>query len=126
MEHPFADLVGMTLESCKDGQSVYSLTVTDTLLNPHRVLHGGVLYSLADTGMGAALYHLLEPGQLCATIEIKINYFAPVFEGRLTCQSRVLNRGKTVANLESELWLDERVVARANGNFAIFRLRENG
>jgi len=121
MEHPFADLIGMKLESCKDGQSTYTLSVADPLKNPHRVVHGGVIYSLADSGMGAALYHLLSDGELCATIEIKINYFAPVFSGDLICKSRLLNRGKTVANLESEIWLDDRVVARANGNFAIFR-----
>jgi thioesterase superfamily protein len=35
-------------------------------LNPDGTLHGGVIYSLADTAMGAALFSRLEPGEQCA------------------------------------------------------------
>ena len=60
------------------------------------------------------------PGQICATIEIKINYFKPITQGRLTCVTEMVNRGKTVANLESRVYVDELLVAQANGNYAIF------
>ena len=33
----------------------------------------------------------------------------------------LVNRGKTIANLESRLYLDQVLVAHANGNCAIFR-----
>ncbi|MDK9555988.1 PaaI family thioesterase [Marinobacter sp. M216] len=82
---------------------------------------GGVLYSLADTGMGAALYPMLSEGELCATIEIKINYYSPVHDGRLTCVTKVVNKGKSVANLESEILCGDRLVAKANGNYSIFK-----
>jgi acyl-CoA thioesterase len=120
MEHPFADLIGLEMEHRESGKSTCSLTVEDKLLNPHRVVHGGVLYSMADTGMGAALYPLLSEGELCATIEIKINYFAPVQQGRVVCVTELVNKGRTVANLESEIRCGDRIVARANGNYAIF------
>ncbi|MDZ7826076.1 MAG: PaaI family thioesterase [Gammaproteobacteria bacterium] len=123
MEHPFADLIGLEMEQREAGSSTCALTVEEKLLNPHRVVHGGVLYSMADTGMGAALYPLLSEGELCATIEIKINYFAPVQEGRVVCETKLVNKGRTVANLESEVRCGDRVVARANGNYAIFTPR---
>ncbi|MCW8195354.1 PaaI family thioesterase [Proteobacteria bacterium 005FR1] len=120
MKHPFADLIGLSVEKKEAGRSECAITVTESLLNPHNVVHGGVLYSLADTGMGAALYPLLTRGELCATIEIKINYFAPVFEGKLSCVTEVVNKGKSVANLESEIRCGDRLVAKANGNYSIF------
>jgi acyl-CoA thioesterase len=83
-------------------------------------VHGAVVYALADTGMGAALYPTLAQGQICATIEIKINYFKPITQGRLTCVTEMVNRGKTVANLESRVYVQEQLVAQANGNYAIF------
>ena len=83
MKHPYAELIGLRMEALEGGRSVCSLQVVDTLFNPHGVVHGGVIYSLADTGMGAALYPTLNPGELCATVEIKINYFKPVRAGRL-------------------------------------------
>ncbi len=86
-------------------------------------MHGAVMFALADTGMGAALYPTLEAGQICATIEIKINYFKPVTSGPLECVTELLKRGKTVANLESRLSLADRLVASANGNNAVFTPR---
>jgi hypothetical protein len=35
------------------------------------VVHGGVLFTMADTAMEAALIPMLEKGQICATVEIK-------------------------------------------------------
>ena len=81
------------------------------------------MFALADTGMGAALNPTLEAGQICATIEIKINYFKPVHEGVLNCITQVVNRGRTVANLDSRLYVGETLVAQANGNYAIFKPR---
>ncbi len=52
--------------------------------------------------------------------EIKINYFKPVINGTLECRSKVINKGKTIACLESEILNKERLVAKACGTFAIF------
>jgi acyl-CoA thioesterase len=124
MIHPYADLIGLELEEQKDGRSTCSLTVTEQLYNPHRVVHGGVLYALADTGMGAALYPSLASGEICATIEIKINYYRPVKSGRIRCLTEVVHRGRSVANIESSLYCDERLVAKANGSYSIFKIPE--
>ena len=124
MNHPFADLIDLRIDESGAGASVLSLVVAEQHLNPHRVAHGAVIYALADTGMGSALYPTLAEGEICATIEIKINYFKPIPAGRLLCKTQIVNRGKTVANLESRIFLDEVLVAQANGNYAIFRPRK--
>lgn len=118
--HPFADLIGLSVDARSAGSSQCSLEVVPQLLNPHGVLHGAVLYALADTGMGGALVPALEEGQICVTIEIKFNYYKAVREGRVRCDTSVLNRGKTVANLESRLYTGDSLVASANGTYAIF------
>ncbi len=118
--HPFAELIGLSVDARSAGSSQCSLEVVAQLLNPHGVLHGAVLYALADTGMGGALVPALEEGQICATIEIKFNYYKAVREGRVRCDTSVLNRGKTVANLESRLYTGDSLVASANGTYAIF------
>jgi len=120
MPHPFAELIDLKTDEQRAGASTLSLVVTDDHLNPHRVVHGAVVYAMADTGMGAALYPTLGEGEICATIEIKINYFKPVTTGRLRCLTAIVNRGKTVANLESRVYLGDLLVAQANGNYAIF------
>jgi acyl-CoA thioesterase len=123
MDHPFASLIGLVVEERRAGFSRCALEVAPQHLNPHRVVHGAVVYALADTGMGAALYPTLGEGELCATIEVKINYFKPATAGRLVCVTELVNRGKAVANLESRVLLGEVLVAKANGNYAIFTPR---
>ncbi len=127
MHHPFAQFMGLVVEEQGAGFSRCSLRIVpEQHHNPNRVTHGAVLYALADTGMGAALQADLAAGEMCATIEIKINYFRAIREGRVECRTEVLNRGRTIANLESRLHLDGRLVAQANGNFAIFAARAPG
>lgn len=125
MYHPYADLIGLKIDEIKNGHSKCSLESEEKLFNPHKVIHGAALYALADTGMGAALYPSLNEGEICATIEIKINYYKPVKSGIITCITDVINRGKSVANLESSIYSGDTLVAKANGNYSIFRLNEN-
>lgn len=122
--HPFADLINMHMEQGDPGFSVTSLSVVDKHLNTNNVVHGAVLYALADTGMGSALFPLLEEGFVCATVEIKMNYFKPVFSGTVVCHNQVLNRGKKLANIDSRLYVGDTLVATANGTYAIFQIRK--
>lgn len=124
MTHPFAELIDLHIAEQRAGFSRLELTVTADHLNPHRVVHGAVIYAMADTGMGAALYPTLAEGESCATIEIKMNYFKPVVAGTLFCLTELVNRGRTIANLESRVYLGKLLVAQANGNYAIFRPRK--
>ena len=117
----FSDLVGLEFTAREEGYSRCEVTVTGRLKNPHDVVHGAVPYAMADTGMGAALTPGLAEGELCATIEVKISYMKPVFSGELTCETTVLQRGGSVAYLESEIRNeDDEVVARATGSYSIF------
>ena len=121
MKHPFADLIGLVFESVHQGRSLCRLEIDKKLFNPHEVVHGSVMSALADTGMGGALYPLLAEGESCATIEIKINYFKPVTKGTLECSTQLLHKGRTVASLESEIFSNEDLVAKASGTYSIFR-----
>jgi acyl-CoA thioesterase len=121
--HPFAELIELTFNEREKGFSQCTLNVEEKLMNPHGVMHGGVLYSMADTGMGAALYSLLEENESCATIEVKINYFKPVKEGVLVCNTKVIHKGRSISVLESEIMNDEVLVSKASGTFSIFPVK---
>ncbi len=118
--HPFADLLGLSVDSKQSGKSTCSIAFTERLLNPNNVVHGGVIYSMADTGMGGALMSLLGDGQLCATIEIKIMYLKPAGHHDLVCNTEVIKQGRRVALLESEVLSGGELIAKATGSFAVF------
>lgn len=121
--NPFADLIGLRFDSWGDGESVCSIELEPRLMNPNGVLHGAVVYALADTGMGGALLSALEGGRICATIEIKTSYFRSVTAGRLTCRSWIVYQGRRTAFLESTVDDADGPVARATGTFAILEPR---
>ena len=118
--HPFSDLLGMQVDSKEDGQCMCSISFSESLLNPNNVVHGGVIYSLADNSMGGALTSILPEEERCATIEIKVTYLRPAGNSNLIGHSQVIKRGKRVAILESEIRSGEKLVAKATGSFAIF------
>jgi acyl-CoA thioesterase len=118
--HPFGEHIGMRVETPGDGRSRSTLTVAPHHLNPHGVVHGAVLCALADTGMGAALYTVLAPGQSCATIELKISFLAPARGGELRCETELLRKGRAVAFLESRVYAGEDLAATASGSYALF------
>lgn len=125
MKNPFAQLVGFSLRLGRRGSGACSaaLEVRPALLNPNGVVHGGALFSMIDTVMGAALHTTLEPGENCATIEIKIHFLQPVGKGTIRCRTRLVHRGRRIAVLEAHISAGRQQVAQALGSFAIFAPR---
>ncbi|RIK06698.1 MAG: hypothetical protein DCC49_11245 [Acidobacteria bacterium] len=118
--HPFGELIGLEVTEANDGVAVTRLEVQPELLNPHGVLHGGVLFSMADTAMGAAVKSLLDEAELCASIEVHIRFLAPCKDGTLTSVTEVVGRGKRVMQLESRITdASGRLIATATGAFAV-------
>ena len=121
--HPFGELIGLKFTACRKEYSECTIAIKDKLLNPHKVVHGGVLYSMADTGMGGALYTDLDEDESCATVQIDIFYLAPVTSGILTCETKLVHRSKSIAVLQSEVENDGRLVAKALGTYSVFKAR---
>ncbi len=119
--NPFCDTIGVVFDVYEDGFSRCRLEVMPSLLNPNGVVHGGVHYSMADTGMGAALFASLEPNFFCATVEIKIAYFKAVSEGELVCETTILHKGKKIAALESVIKNGGQLVSKATGTYSILQ-----
>lgn len=117
---PLAERLHITNAGAKDGHALYYLDVTPDLLNPHGVLHGGAVYVMVDYSMGGATMSVLPPGDICATIEIKISYLAGVRGGRLTCETEIIKPGRRVVFLESKVRdAADKLVAAASGSFAV-------
>jgi len=123
--NPFCDWIGLNFTKIEKGFSQCVLEVKEKLFNPHKTLHGGVISTMCSTGMGGALYPDLDETELCAAIETKINYFRAVKLGTLTCNSKVIFKGKRTAVLESEIINDGNLVAKAVGTFSIFKIKDN-
>ena len=113
-------LLGMRPGMFGDGRCSFSLTVGPDHTNPYGAVHGGVVAALVDQAMGGAVYSRLEPGERCTTIEIKVNYLAPVTAGELTADAALIQRTRRIGVLEARVHGDDgTLVAHATGTFYI-------
>lgn len=119
-EPPVARLIGLEMLEVGEGRAVFSLQAQERHANPMGTLHGGILCDLGDAVMGCAVGTTLEEGQSYTTIELKINFFKPIWEQRLTATGRVARRTRRLAYTEADI-VDEKgsVVAKLNGSCLI-------
>ena len=103
-----------------DSPTVVRLEIRPELVNGVGKLLGPVVFALADYGMGAAVWNTLTAGEVCATINVAINFVDSAASGEVVCTSRVDRRTKRAAATSCELrHADGRLLATAIGSFAV-------
>ena len=97
---PVMGTIGMRIVEFDEGTAAVSMRAGRRFHNPMGRLHGGVMTDLADACMGIATMTTLGEGESFTTLELKMNFLRPVYEGELTARATVVHRGKTVAMTE--------------------------
>ena len=93
---PFNALLGMRLHRTHRDGITLACTLRDDLRNRAGMAHGGVAATLADAAVGIAIHRHFGGKRPVTTVELKINYFQPVAEGRLFARSHLLRIGSTL------------------------------
>src|ERR1700693_2123341 len=111
---PVARLIGFEAKEIADGRAVLTPAAGPQHANPMGTLHGGILCDIADAAMGMAFASTLAEGESFTTIELKINFFRPVWNAQLTADAKVVRRGSKIGYIECEV-TDEtgRLVAKS-------------
>jgi uncharacterized protein (TIGR00369 family) len=116
-------LLGIRLVRVEQGAAVAELQADPKRhANPMGTLHGGILCDLADLAMGVAMASTLGEDESFTTLELKANYFKPVWDARLTATSRIVKRTRTIAFIECDV-VDEKesLVARVSSTCMVLR-----
>jgi acyl-CoA thioesterase len=74
------ELLGMEVVEMSEGHAVVTMTVRDDMLNGHRIAHGGLVFTLADTAFAMACNR---EGSVTVSSGAEITFFAPSHEGQL-------------------------------------------
>ncbi len=74
----FSQWLGVEVLEVKEGYARIKMTVREEMLNGHRVAHGGISFSLADSAFAFASN---SHGQKAVSIETSINHIKPILEG---------------------------------------------
>jgi len=120
-----ARLIGFQAKEIADGRAAVVLEAGPQHANPMGTLHGGILCDIADAAMGMAFASTLAPGESFTTVELKINFFRPVWQALLRANGKVVRRGRSLGYVECEI-TDERgqLVAKAASTCLVLRGEE--
>jgi uncharacterized protein (TIGR00369 family) len=102
---PSAQCLGFRLVEAERGRAVFELTPAEFHYNPLGTVHGGVLSTLCDSAMGAAVHSTLAHGEGYTTLELKVSFLRPVAvaTGPVRCEGTLLSRGARVSSAQASL-----------------------
>jgi len=102
-----------------DTERVYGFMVEKRHCNPYGVLHGGMLSTLADTLLGAVVYHATG-GVRIATIYLNTEFIASARAGDwVTGRAAVRKKGRRVVFTQGNFFAGDTLIASASGAWAI-------
>ena len=87
----------MKIKELEWGTSVLEVELEKKHLQPFGYVHGGAIASVMDAATFWAVFPQVKDGMGLTTVEIKVNFLAPVREGKLVVKGRCIKIGKTLA-----------------------------
>ena len=94
---PYFSLLSMTLKDLQWGTCLMEVELEEKHLQPFGNVHGGAIASLVDAAAFWAVFPQVERGKGLTTVEMKLNYLAPVQKGKLVARGRCIKLGRTLA-----------------------------
>ncbi len=117
---PYYKLLGFEVVHAESGFARIRMPFRKDLLQFQGAVHGGAIYSVADAAVAIALLTMAEPGEHVVTIEGKTNFLAPVTDGDVIAEGRIVQKGRTVALGDAEVRrADGRLVAKGLVTYTI-------
>lgn len=118
----FAYENGMTVTQVRPGYGEGILEVQPTSANPHGKVHGGCLYTLADTVAGTTA---CARGASCVTVSGTLEFLRPAAGRVIRCVATPKKEGRTLSVMQVVLTdEDDRQVATGTFTFFMYPLEK--
>lgn len=108
----------MRVVEVRKGYARVEMIIDQHILNVHGFVHGGAVYSLADTAAGAASF---ATGRDSVTLTGTINYIKPGKGGKLIGIATEISHGRTTGVYEVFIYNDDSVLL-SRATFTMFFL----
>lgn len=124
----FRELLGITITELGPNGGVGEMPLGPQHLNPNGTIHGGALYSLADTvtghvaiANGCVLLGKTPRDLACTTVSGSLNFLRQARGSKLTCVVTCRKMGKTLAVMDVSI-LDDQGTETSAGSFTYYYL----
>jgi uncharacterized protein (TIGR00369 family) len=117
----FIQLIGPLWQRKIDGEHEYALVAEDKHHNRRGLVQGGVLMTFADRTCGMTARFVTDKPTM-ATIQLDVHFVESGKIGEtLISRPRVVRATRSLIFVNTEVTVDKRVIATANGVFKILR-----
>jgi uncharacterized protein (TIGR00369 family) len=109
----------MKLEKASGGENFRcSMPITRDVLNPYRIVYGGVTAMMADMAMGWMLEGLIGERDKVVTLDMHVNYHSPGVGKMLIASCQVISQAQNVISATCQIVNDkDDLVVSATGTF---------
>jgi uncharacterized protein (TIGR00369 family) len=108
-QSPYFSLLSMRIKDLGWGTSVLEIQLEEKHLQPFGFVHGGAIASVMDAATFWAVFPQVKDGMGLTTVEIKVNFLAPIQTGKVVAKGRCIKIGRTLA-------LGDATIYDGNGN----------
>jgi uncharacterized protein (TIGR00369 family) len=118
-----AKTLGFRLIEIGPGTATMELMAdTEVHANPMGTIHGGVLCDIADAAIGTAHASSLKEDESFTSIDLQINFFRPVWNGRIRAVARRVNVGRQISRYVCDVLRDDdKLVAQVSSTVMTLR-----
>ena len=102
-EGPFFRHMSMKVTELGAGYSKVLAEISKKHMNPFGGLHGGVYSSLIDTAAYWSAYCDIPEEQGLVSIDLKVDFLAPVFEQQVVVKGKRVKAGRTIYLTEAQM-----------------------
>ena len=100
---PFFTLISMHITNLDWGESRLEIAVEEKHFQPFGMVHGGVYASVVDAAAFWAVYPQVDDHVGITTLELKLNYLAPISSGSLIAKGKSIKVGKSICLAEASV-----------------------
>lgn len=111
----------MRITEFSDDHAKLELKINDKILNGHGIVHGGIIFTLADNAAAAATF---TKGRLRVTLNSTINFIRPVVGRKMMAQADAVFTGRTTGVYDVSITNDQGILC-AKASFTMYFLSDN-
>ena len=123
---PFFKHMSMEVTEIGIGYSVVKAEIRKNHMNPLGGLHGGVYAALIDTAAYWCAYCELPEENGLVSIDLKVDFLAPVIDGKVVIKGRRIKSGKTICLSEANMFnANGRILAHGTSKLMVTRNQQS-
>ncbi len=119
-ESPYFKHLGMVIAELGIGEALVEICSQNIHHQIFGNVHGGVIASLVDTAIFWSFFAELDEPVGITTVDLKVNYLAPVADGKLSARGKRIRLGRTLGLGETEVFNgDGKLVAHGTSSVIV-------